>query len=468
MLLTGNAFGATPSNPVLNSRKNIIFFLVDDLGWADLSCYGSTFHETPAIDALAQSGVRFTHAYAACPVCSPTRASIITGRHPVRVGITDWIPGQNIESNPISRFLHIHDKDQLPLDEITFAEVLKQNDYQTCFVGKWHLGDKGFLPTDQGYDVNVGGFSRGSPPGGYYAPFRNPYLPDKMPGEYLTSRLTDEAIAFINQRDPHRPFLMSFCYYNVHTPIQPDTRVIQHYQEKAALLKGDTPTEREHAGQTRLRQDNPDYASMVAAVDTSIARMMEALKKQDITDETIIIFFSDNGGLSTKKTAGPTCNLPLRAGKGWLYEGGVREPLIIRAPGISEPGRIVNIPVVSMDFFPTILELCNVTPKTLPPLDGTSIAGLLQGNLPTTDRTFYWHYPHYHGSTWTPGASIRHGRWKLIEFYHLETVELYDLQNDPGERNNLVDAYPERVAELRRRLSAWQKRMGATMPVDKS
>jgi len=466
MLFNRCAYGGKTSQHPTHA-KNVIFFLVDDLGWADLSCYGSTFHETPAIDALAQSGVRFTHAYAACPVCSPTRASIITGRHPVRVGITDWIPGQNIESKPISRFLHIHDNDQLPLDEITFAEVLKKEKYQTCFVGKWHLGDKGFLPTDQGYDVNYGGFSRGSPPGGYYAPFRNPYLPDKTSGEYLTSRLTDEAIRFINKRDPNRPFLMSFCYYNVHTPIQADTRSVAYYQQKTTSLKGDTPTEREHEGQTRLRQDNPDYASMVAAVDTSIDRMLKALDEQNIAHETIIIFFSDNGGLSTKKTAGPTCNLPLRAGKGWLYEGGVREPLIIRAPGVSKPGLVVNTPVVSMDFFPTILELCDVSPKTTPTLDGRSIVGLLQGEEAATDRTLYWHYPHYHGSTWTPGASIRSGRWKLIEFYHLEKVELYDLQADPGERKNLSAIYPQRVLELRNKLSKWQKQMGATMPVAK-
>ncbi|MEM9826150.1 MAG: sulfatase, partial [Planctomycetota bacterium] len=318
---------------------NILFLLVDDLGYADLGCYGSQFHRTPEIDALARSGIRFTQAYSAGSVCSPTRASILTGRHPVSVGITDWIPGANANRVRDGRFAHVDDLDQLPLSEITLAETLAAAGYQNAFVGKWHLGGKGFLPTDQGFDINIGGFDVGSPPGGYYSPWKNPYLKNQRDGEYLTTRLTDESIAWLNTRDTQRPFFLMLSYYNVHTPIQPDRETIATYQADAERrFRGPTPTGKEGLGISRLRQDNPAYASMVGAVDRSVGRLLSWLEEQSLDQNTVVVLTSDNGGLCTLNRGrkadrkGPTCNLPLRSGKGWLYEGGIRVPAIIRLP----------------------------------------------------------------------------------------------------------------------------------------
>jgi arylsulfatase A-like enzyme len=452
--------------PALDAAKqtNFLFFLVDDMGWADIGANGSTFHETPNIDQLARSGMRFTHGYAAGSVCSPTRASIMTGRHPVRVDITDWIPGQpNRPTNPL---LHPDDRRHLPLEEVTIAEVLKEHGYQTFFAGKWHLGDKGHWPTDQGFDMNIGGHQRGSPPGGYYAPWTNPTLKAKHKGEYLTERLTEESLKFLKERDQTKPFLLYLSYYNIHTPIQAYNKHIDHYQSKAAkAFEGKTPTEPEHDGTNRLRQDNSALASMVAAVDDSVGALLSKLTELKLDKNTVVIFFSDNGGLSTlqRGRSGPGCNLPLRAGKGWLYEGGVREPTIIRAPEVTQPNSVSHKPMVSMDFFPTMLDLAGLPLRPKLHIDGQSLIPQLKGNEYGM-RTFYWHYPHYHGSAWKPGASIREGDWKLIEFYHYDKFELYNLANDPSERNNLAKANPAEVKRLRAKLAAWQKRMKAKMP----
>lgn len=446
-----------------STRPNIVFFLVDDLGWADTGVYGSEFHETPHIDALAASGTRFTNAYAACPVCSPTRASILTGRHPVRVGITDWIKGRPTSRVTNPRFQHVYDRDELALEEITLAELLADHDYQSCFLGKWHLGGEGFLPTDQGFDLNIGGFHVGSPPGGYYGPWKNPYLKSKRKGEYLTERLTDESIAFMKQRDAQRPFLLYLSYYNVHTPIQPDVKTVEHFRAKAADFTEAPAPLTEHRGQTRTRQDNPEYASMVAAVDRSVGRVLRALDELQLQDNTIVCFFSDNGGLSTLARPGPTSNLPLRAGKGWLYEGGIREPMLIRAPGVTRPGQISDEPVCSTDFVPTLLELAGLPLRPILHADGVSLVPVLAGES-VAPRALYWHYPHYHGSTWTPGAAMRDGRWKLIELYEFDEVELYDLQADPGEQQDLSDTHPERLATMRKQLRDWQSNMQAMMP----
>ena len=458
------------ATPTLTAAKqtNFVFFLVDDMGWADIGANGSTYHETPNIDHLARSGMRFTQGYAACPVCSPTRASIMTGRHPVRVDITDWIPGQaNRPANPL---LHPEDRSHLPLEEITIAEALKEHGYQTFFAGKWHLGDKGQWPTDQGFDINIGGHHRGSPPGGYYGPWSNPTLKAKRKGEYLTERLTEESVKFLEERDQAKPFLLYLSYYNIHTPIQAYKKHINHYQSKAAkAFEGKTPTEPEHDGTNRLRQDNPALATMVAAVDDSVGVLLAKLTELKLDENTVVIFFSDNGGLSTLQRGrfGPGCNLPLRAGKGWLYEGGVREPTIIRAPGVTQPGSVSHKPMVSMDFFPTMLDLAGRPLQPKRHIDGQSLMPQLKGN-DSGMRTFYWHYPHYHGSSWKPGASIRDGDWKLIEFYHYKNFELYNLADDPGERQNLAKAKPAEAKRLRANLAAWQKRMGAKMPTPNS
>ena len=442
-------------------RPNVVFFLVDDLGWADLGCFGSQFHKTPQIDALCQSGMKFTQGYAACPVCSPTRASILTGRHPVRVDVTDWLPGMRTPAN--SKFLHVEDRENLALKEVTLAEHLKKHGYQTFFAGKWHLGEEGHFPEDQGFDINIGGCAKGSPPGGYYSPWRNPRLNAGQRDEYLTERLTQESIRFLEQRDKARPFLLYLSYYNVHTPITPYRKRIAEYTRSAQQQFNDpTPAVPERSGVSRGRQDNPQYASMVAAVDDSVGEILTALERLSLTDNTIVCFFSDNGGLCTKPKPGPTCNLPLRAGKGWLYEGGIREPMIIRAPGV-EAGSVCDAPVCSMDFFPTILELAGLPLQPQLHQDGVSLAPLLRG-APGVSRTLYWHYPHYHGSTWKPGAAIREGDWKLIEFYEYGDVELYNLSRDIGERVNLATAQPERVKQLRNKLVAWQRQLNAKLP----
>ncbi|MDA8775188.1 sulfatase [Opitutales bacterium] len=442
-------------------KTNFVFFLVDDMGMMDLGTYGSTFHVTPNIDKLAKTGMKFNYGYAACPVCSPTRASIMTGRHPVRVDITDWIPGSS--NNKKNKLLHPQDRDNLALKEVTIAEELKSHGYQTFFAGKWHLGNEGHWPTDQGFDFNIGGHHRGAPPGGYYSPWANPVLKSKKKDEYLTERLTEESTRFLEKRDSDKPFLLYLSYYNIHTPIQAYKKHIGHYQKKAENFSGTTPTEQEHAGQTRMRQDNPALASMVSAVDDSVGTLLAELDELGLSDDTVVIFFSDNGGLSTKPKMGPGSNSPLRAGKGWLYEGGVREPTIIRAPGITKAGSVSNQPIVSMDFFPTMLELAGLPLRPKLHADGRSLLTELKGNK-GKPRTLYWHYPHYHGSTWKPGASIRDGDWKLIKFYDQEKVELYNLKKDPSEKKDLAKKNSVKSKDLENKLIAWQKNIKAKLP----
>jgi arylsulfatase A-like enzyme len=327
-------FSASLAMSFLGQAKkptNFVFFLVDDMGMMDVGAFGSTFHETPNVDRLAKTGMKFNNGYASCPVCSPTRASIMTGRHPVRVDITDWIPGQSNKNS--NKLIHPNDRNNLALEEVTLAEELKSHGYQTFFAGKWHLGNEGHWPTDQGFDFNIGGHHKGSPPGGYYAPWTNPALKSKKKGEYLTERLTEESLSFLEKRNKKKPFLLYLSYYNIHTPIQAYKKRIGHYVSKAEKsFEGKTPTRPEHEGKTRMRQDNPALASMVAAVDDSVGALTAKLDELGLSDNTVIIFFSDNGGLSTLRGPGPGSNFPLRAGKGWLYEGGVREPTIIRAP----------------------------------------------------------------------------------------------------------------------------------------
>ena len=431
------------------------------MGMMDLGTYGSTFHETPNIDRLANTGMKFNYGYAACPVCSPTRASIMTGRHPVRVDITDWIPGS--ANRKTNKLIHPEDRDNLALEEITIAEELKGHGYQTFFAGKWHLGNEGHWPTDQGFDFNIGGHHRGSPPGGYYAPWNNPTLEAKKKDEYLTERLTEESTRFLENRDSDKPFLLYLSYYNIHTPIQAYRKHIGHYQKKAEKFSGTTPTEQEHSGQTRMRQDNPALASMVSAVDDSVGTLLAKLDELGLSDDTVVIFFSDNGGLSTKPKMGPGSNSPLRAGKGWLYEGGIREPTIVRAPGVTKPGSVSDQPVVSMDFFPTMLELAGLPLRPNLHMDGRSLLPELEGKKGKS-RPLYWHYPHYHGSTWKPGACIRDGDWKLIKFYDQEKVELYNLKKDPSEKKDWAKKNSAKSKELENKLIAWQKKIKAKLP----
>lgn len=461
-LLPGLFFSGCATEKKSALPKNVIVLLVDDLGWKDLGCYGSTFYESPRIDAFAREAARFTNAYTPNPVCSPTRAAIMTGRYPSRVNITDWIPGRTIE-NP--KLATPEDRYNLALDEITLAEALKENGYQTFYAGKWHLGDEGHFPQDQGFDINKGGHDRGSPPGGYYAPFNNPQLEDKPDDHYLTDRLTNECIEFLETRDQEKPFLMYMAYYTVHTPIQGWDEYDDYFEEKKRALPngGEIETRKEHDGITRINQSDHKYAAMVKALDHSVGRILDAIESMGLDDDTIILFSSDNGGLTTLAKPGPTAEVPLRAGKGWCYEGGIRVPLLIRAPGIDTSNTTIDTPAISMDFFPTILDLAGLPSRPDLHTDGVSLKPLLQGKA-IQDRPLLWHYPHYHGSTWTPGAAIRDGDWKLIQFYEYDSVELYNLKDDISESNDLSRSHPGKTAELLAKLKAMQKETGSKLP----
>ena len=443
-------------------RPNFVVILVDDLGYKDLSCYGSEFYETPNLDRFAASGVQFMDGYAAHPVCSPTRASLMTGQNPARIGITDWIRGSDKTGPGIPKSRDLH---HLPLEHVTIAEAMKEAGYRTFFAGKWHLideGEDGFYPEDQGFEINKGGHHKGSPPGGYYSPYKNPKLEDGPEGEYLPDRLTDETIRFI-ETNRERPFFAYLAFYTVHTPIQACKRHLGKFEEKAAKLQGEGGVEAEHDAWTRLRQDNPAYASMVYAMDENVGRLLEKLDELKLADKTVVIFTSDNGGLSTVggKKGGPTSVRPLRAGKGWCYEGGIRVPWIIRAPGVTKAGTRSAVPIYSADAYPTMLELAGLPARPEQHKDGLSLVPLLRDGKAPEREFIVWFYPHYHGSNWRPGAAIRAGRWKLLEHYAYQKVELFDLEEDPGEKKDLSGEQPEKTKELLGKLRGYLKEVGA-------
>lgn len=444
------------------TKPNFVFILADDLGWTDLGCYGSTFHETPNLDRLASGGMVFTDAYTSSPVCSPTRASIMTGKHPARVNITDWIHGLDPKNR---KLLGPEDKHHLALEEETIAETLKKNGYKTFFAGKWHLGDTGYFPEDQGFDINKGGHHMGQPPGGYYSPFKNPKLEDGPEGEYLTNRLTDESLSFLQSLEGE-PFFLYLAFYTVHTPIQACEKHIDYFEEKKEELgeEGEPVLVDEHEASTTINQVNAPYASMVYSMDENVGRIIEYLEESGLSKNTYIIFTSDNGGLTTvaRNRLAPTAVTPLRAGKGWCYEGGIRVPLIITGPGIRN--KTTDIPVISTDFYPTILDMAGLRSMPGQHTDGKSLFPLVTENKAPEREAIYWHYPHYHGSQWTPGAAIRKGDWKLIEFYHYDKTELYDLSEDIGETKDLSAEYPEKTAELKALLRKMQKETGALLP----
>ncbi len=451
-----------------SSRPNILFILVDDLGWRDLGCYGSTFHETPHIDRLAQTAALFTNAYAACPVCSPTRASILTGKYPARIDTTDWFGApqpDNVNTHwtkdkPLLPAPYVQ---QLPLEEVTLAEALKQQGYATFFAGKWHLGGEGHSPEDQGFDLNIGGHRRGSPPGGYFSPYRNPKLKDGPEGEHLPARLAQETVKFI-QDNARRPFFAMLSFYSVHTPLQARSDLQEKYEKKAEELDAKNPKWGAEGGRkVRLIQDHPVYAGMIEAMDTAVGTVLTALERLDLDDNTIIIFTSDNGGLSTSEGY-PTSNLPLRAGKGWLYEGGIREPTLVRWPTIVPGGAVIDTPIISTDFYPTILEMTRTPQMPEQHLDGTSFAALLRGDPATADRALYWHYPHYGNQGGSPSAAIRQGPFKLIQFFEDNRTELYRLDTDPGETLNLSTTHPAKTAALQSKLHQWQAKVSAKFP----
>lgn len=450
------------SNKVIDKKPNIVFILIDDLGWVDLGYTGSTFYETPNIDALSKKSIQFTNAYASSSVCSPSRAAILTGKNPARVNVTDWIPGDNPQNR---KLLGPADYNELPLKEITIAEVLQSNGYKTFFAGKWHLGNEDFYPENQGFDINVGGGHMGQPPGGYYSPYKNPKLIDGPDGEYLTDRLTDESIKFIDTIGDN-PFLLYLTYYSVHTPIQPSNRHLKKFTKKLDNLRDKEIIQKiEGKGITTLEQKNPDYASMVYALDENIGRLIKQLKEKGVYENTLLIFTSDNGGLTTLmkdyNIVAPTSVTPLRAGKGWLYEGGIRVPLLIKPVNYSKENELSTEPVIGHDFFPTILSQAGIKMPENEIFDGVDLTPVLNTGESLNRKELFWHYPHYHGSAWTPGAAIRQGNWKLIEFYESGTTELYNLLDDISETNDLSSKYPEKVISLKEKLHYYQKSMNA-------
>ncbi len=462
MVFPGCKKGQTP---------NVVFILVDDLGWMDLGCYGSSFYDTPELDLFAEQAVRFTSAYSASPVCSPTRASLMTGHHPVRVNITDWIPGFQSENAHDSLLETPQDIHNMPLEELTIAELFQNQGYKTFFAGKWHLGEsEAYWPEFQGFDINIGGNHKGSPtfPGGkgYYSPYGNPRMEDGPEGEYLTDRLTEEAIRFIDASG-NQPFFLYLSFYTVHTPIQGCSAYDDLYRQRSLALpdSGRMLTLEEHMGITRTNQSDYRYAAMVRSMDANVGRLLSKLEESGLLEETIIIFTSDNGGLTTTKNGGPTSVLPLRAGKGWCYEGGIRVPLLISYPGILHPGRVSHQPVISTDLFSTLLELADIECPEGLKSDGISLLPFLENPDALEERSLVWHYPHYHGSTWSPGSAIRLGSWKLVEFYEDGHVELYDLEKDLSESKNLSSALPELADSLKREMHRLLDEMGAAYPI---
>ena len=465
LLLGVAAPGAAQSRP-----PNFVFLLVDDLGWRDMGAFGSDFHDTPHVDRLAREGMLFSSGYAAAPVCSPTRASILTGRYPARIRQTDWIPGRT--DRPEQRLAQVQDQDSLPLAEVTLAEALGAAGYATAHVGKWHLGGEGHLPEDQGFDVNVGGDHNGSP-ASYFWPYRSDRRPGAAigelaaggrEGENLTDRLGEEAARFIAaNRD--RPFFLYLPFYAVHNPMQAKPALVEKYRARAAALGRPESAEIGEADghPLRLIQNHPVYAAMVETMDAAVGRVLRALDENGVAGNTVVVFFSDNGGLSTAEGL-PTTNLPLRAGKGWLYEGGVREPLIVRWPAVVPAGRVEGEPVTSVDFFPTFLEIAGVAPPRAVTLDGVSFLPALRGE-PRPRGPIFWHYPHYSNQGGRPGGAVLDGGWKLIEHYEDGRVELFDVREDPGETRDLAASMPARAAELRGMLRSWRDAVGAQMPV---
>ena len=450
----------------IERAPNILLITVDDLGWADLGCYGADLHETPNIDAFAETGIRFTNAYAAAAICTPTRAALLTGKSPARLNMTIW--REAAINNQFTRKLIPPDVSaNLPLEEVTLSEELKAEGYVTAHLGKWHVGDGEHFPETQGFDINVGATVWGAPPTFFY-PYRGEiynsmrFVPGlerdadggynfDREGEYLTDRLTDEALS-IMERFKEKPFFINLSYYTVHTPIEGKTELVDYYQKKLA---------------SGMSHQNAIYAAMVHSLDDNIGKLMHSLDDLNIADHTIVIFTSDNGGFINEWDGQiVTNNAPLRSGKGALYEGGIRVPTIIRWPGITTPGAKSDLPITTQDFYPTILEKANLKgdPRQVAAFDGISLMPIiknLQADL--KQRALYWHYPHYYHTT-NPVSAIRQGDWKLLEFFEDNHLELYNLKEDVGEKNNLEKANPEKAKELLELLSEWRQEVDAPMP----
>jgi arylsulfatase A-like enzyme len=457
LCLCFSALSTMSAPPV--QRPNIVFILIDDMGWADGGCFGSKFYQTPQIDALAKSGVRFTQAYAACAVCSPTRAALMTGKYPARLHITDWIGGERPPEN--ARFKLPDWQKHLPLEETTLATALKKIGYTTGHIGKWHLGGGEFLPQHQGFDTNIAGGETGHP-ASYFWPYGATNRPNRVPGlaerggqkgEYLTDQLTDEAVRFIEQNKDH-PFYLNFCHYAVHAPLMGKQELI----DEAADRDGSNG------------QSNKVYYAMLRSVDESVGRIVKELGELHLAENTILIFTSDNGGAVHFGNPPATANPSLRNGKGSAYEGGLRVPLLVKVPGVTHPGTVCDTPVITMDFFPTLLEFAGAEKSaSRTAVDGTSIVPLLRGEKQTPHQELFWHYPHYwNGGKISPYSVARAGDWKLIRFYETDHEELYNVSADLSETRDLAESNPTKRKELARRLDAWLAETRAQMPIPKS
>lgn len=440
-------------------RPNFVFLLVDDLGWSDLGVYGSDLHETPRIDQFASTALRFTNAYAASPVCSPTRASIMTGKDPAKLRMTVW--REAAKSPPLNRRLVPPvTADSLPHAELTVAEVLRDAGYVTAHVGKWHLGTAEYYPQTQGFDYNIGGTLWGAPQTFFYPysgsrPFAGlryvPHLEGGREGEYLTDRLTTEAIGIL-RAEGNKPFFLHLAYHTVHTPIEGKPAVAERYRGK--IRDG-------------MRHRNPQLAAMVHSLDENVGRVLDTLDDLGIADNTVVVLTSDNGGyVNAYDGMRVTDNYPLRSGKGSLYEGGIRVPAIVRWPGVTAPGSVTDTPISSIDYYRTILSIAGLEGdrdynRTV---DGINLVPVLRHPASESERTaLFFHYPHYYATT-SPVSAVRVGDWKLLRYYEDASVELYNLSGDIGERRDLAGEQPDTAAALLHRLDAWLERVAAQHP----
>lgn len=463
-ILNADCLAATPILTCENQdRPNIVFFLADDLGWRDLSNEGSTFYESPHIDRIANEGMKFTRGYATCQVCSPSRASLMTGKYPARLNITDWIgaaEGEQWKRN--TKLLPATYNHALPHDDISMAEAFREAGYRTFFAGKWHLGGEGSLPTDHGFEFNVGGHHRGSPPGGYFSPYTNPQMKSGPKGELLPLRLGRETVKFI-EKHKDEPFFAYLSFYSVHGPIQSTEALWNKYREKA--IKQGLPESRfiiDRTSPVRQVQDNPLYAGMVESMDDAVGMVLETLDRLKLTEKTVIVFTSDNGGVSAGDGKA-TSNLPLRGGKGRQWEGGIREPFYIKWPGTVASGATCDTPVIGTDFYPTLLEIAGLSARSNQHVDGVSLVPLLKGQ-DIAHRSLFWHYPHYGNQGGEPSSIISHGKWKLIHYYEDGRKELYDIDGDVSEQTDVASDFPEVVEKLSRDLQSWLGEVDARKP----
>lgn len=434
---------SSPAAVVQPAKPNVVLILVDDLGWTDFACYGGDLYETPNIDRLARDGMKFTQAYSSCTVCSPTRASLLTGKYPARLHVTDWIPGQ-MPANP--KMLVPDWTKYLPLTETTFADVFRSAGYATVSLGKWHLGGPDYYPEKHGFDRNIAGTDLPQPPAGYFAPWKIDSLTEGKPGEYLTDRLGQEAVKYL-EAHKDAPFFLYFPHYGVHTPIQGRADLVEKYRRKP---------------RGGLEHRNAAYAAMIESVDDTVGRIRRTLDELGIADRTIVLVTSDNGG-----RVPTTSNKPLRAGKGSCYEGGTRVPLIVHWPGVTRPGSVCDTPVITADLYPTLLDMAGLTDAPQHRSDGISLVPLLRETGDWKRDALFWHYPHhqhYQQGGAMPYSAVREGDLKLIEHLDDDRLELFNLRDDIGEQHDLASEQPQVARRLRERLHAWRKEVGAQMP----